>query len=257
MPTEILIASEETKQFFSELSLPKGLNGNEVNGKVYWDQFWNPSKDFDSLANLTETYRRMQDFYDTINSGRFFLCNAQRSAFPEIYSGEPPVWANPWIKSLYLDSSIHAYSAAFDIYLQILWICYELFKHYPKISPSVLTDSDLGSILEACNINRVESQRTILGDQLCDKIKEFHLADNTTKVRNLCKQIKHRQTISYKELSQDKHPIMVKGNTYNSHNTLTEYTLDEVILLLKTFHKDLTALSNYTVPIVNQRLSNG
>ncbi len=85
----------------------------------------------------------------------------------------------------------------------------------------------------------------------------IHLADNTTKVRNLCKQIKHRQTISYKELSQDKHPIMVKGNTYNSHNTLTEYTLDEVILLLKTFHKDLTALSNYTVPIVNQRLSNG
>lgn len=254
MSTEVLIASEETKHFFSELSLPKGLNGNEVNGKVYWEQFWKPSKNFESLANLTETYRRMQDFYDTITSGRFFLCNAQRNAFPEIYSGNPPKWANPWIKSLYLDSAIHAYSAAFDIYLQILWICYELFKQYPKYSPSVLTDSNLDSILEACNVNRIESQSTILGDQFCDKIKDFHLADNTIKVRNLCKQIKHRQAISYKELSQDKHPIMIKGDTYNSHNTLSEYSIDDVVELLKQFHKDLTELSDFTTPIVKNKL---
>lgn len=255
MPKEDIVASDETKKFFAELTMPRGLNGNEVNGKVYFEQFLNPNKDFSFLATLTETYRRMQDMYETLNSGRFFLCNSQRNRFPEIYSGKPPAWADLWVRSKYLDSAIHYYSAAFDIYLQIIWISFELYKQYPKYSPSVLSDMDLEPILEACNVNRIETQETIIGKELCDKVKNFHKSENTKKVRNLCKQIKHRQTISYKELSKDKHPIVIKSDIYNSHKTLSEYNLDEVIQLLKTFHKDLCVLTNHTIPIIKLKLS--
>lgn len=255
MPVEHLIASDETKDFFKELPMPKGVNGNEVNGKLYWEIFTKSSKNFNDLAIATETFRRMQDFHDTINSGRFFLAYAQRQQYPEIYSGTPPKWANNWITSQFVNSAIHAYSASFDIYLQIVWISFELFTHFPNNSPSTITETSLDKILEACNINRVESQSQILGVDLCDKIKILHNSNTCKEVRNLCKQIKHRQSISYDELSTDKHPIMIKSDNYNSHNTLSTYSLEDVITKLKQFHKDLTELSNFTIPLVKSKIS--
>lgn len=212
------------------------------------------SKDFVQLAIITETFRRMQDFYETINSGRFFLSNAQRESYPEIYSGTPPVWANNWVRSQFVNSAIHVYSAAFDIYLQIIWICYELYKQYPDKAPAVLTDSNLDEILEICTINRVKSQRSIIGNQLFNQIEQFHSNNNTKEVRDLCKQIKHRQSITYSELSDNKHPIVIQSSTYNSHKTLCEFSIDDVINKLKQFHKDLTEVSNFTIPIVNNKL---
>lgn len=254
MPKEVLIASEDIKPFFKELSLPGGFNGNEVNGKAYWEHFWNPSLSFDNLATITETYRRMQDFYDTLNSGRFFLCMAQRTNFSEVYSGTPPKWANDWIRSQYLDSAIHSYSASFDLYLQILWISFELFKANPKLPPKITEDA-LDVILSKCNINAIEEHENILGKQLIDALKSVHYSANTRIVRDLCKQVKHRKKISYKELSEDKHPIMVKSECYNSHNTLSVHTLDEVITYLKIFHKALTELAVLTRPIVVSQLT--
>ncbi|MBD5218045.1 MAG: hypothetical protein HDS73_06095 [Bacteroidales bacterium] len=119
MPVETFVALEQTKGFFKELLMPKDINRNEVNGNSFFENFMNSSKGFSDLATLNESCRRMQDFHDTMNSGRFFLANAQRNSYPEVYSGNPPLWANDWIKSLYLNSAIHSYSAAFDIYLQI------------------------------------------------------------------------------------------------------------------------------------------
>ena len=252
MPKQTLVASEETKRYFSELPLPKDLNGNEVKGGTYWEIFTDVTKTFEDLATVTETYRRMQDLYDTINSGRFFLANAQRKHYPEFYSGEPPTWANDWVTSQFLNSAIHSYSAAFDIYLQILWISFELYKQYPDKAPSELSDANLDDILEVCNVNRIESQQLILGTQLIERIKNFHLSGNTKAVRNLCKQIKHRRSIIYSELSKDKHPIMIKSDSYDSHKTLSIYAIDDIIGKLKQFHKDLTGLSNYTIPIVPQ-----
>lgn len=250
MPVEILAASVETKHFFAELPMPRGINGNQVKGKQYWDLFLDESKSINDLATINETYSRMQDFHDTLNSGRFFLANAQRSHFPEIYSGEPPTWANNWIKSQYLNSAIHSYSAAFDIYLQILWIGFGLYKQFPDKCPSILSDDTLDKILEVCNINRVKCQNDILGKELCDKIERFHSCSITGFVRNLCKQIKHRRCISYSELSQDKHPIMISTGSYNSHNTISEYSIDDIISNLKKFHKVIKIISNYTIPIV-------
>lgn len=255
MPVETLVASEETKKYFKDLTLPQGLNGNEVNGKHYWEVFNDASKSFDDLATITETYRRMQDFYDTLNSGRFFLANAQREHYPEIYSGNPPAWANNWVKAQFLNSAIHAYSASFDIYLQILWISYRLYMQIPKCTATSLTNDNIEGILETCNINRVESQSAILGNELCDRIKDFHNSTNCKAVRDLCKQIKHRQTISYTELSKDKHPIIIKSDKYNSLDTLAMYSIDDVISKLKQFHKDLTVLSDYSIPLVKTQIS--
>ena len=58
MPVEHLIASDDTKDFFKELPMPRGINGNEVNGELYWEIFTNTSKNFDDLAIATETFRR-------------------------------------------------------------------------------------------------------------------------------------------------------------------------------------------------------
>ena len=254
MPVEHLIASDETKDFFKELTLPQGLNVNEVNGKQHWEVFNDASKSFDDLATITETYRRMQDFYDTLNSGRFFLANAQRDHYPEIYSGNPPAWANNWVKAQFLNSAIHAYSASFDIYLQILWFSFKLYTQISKDSASSLTNDNIDGILKTCDINKVESQSAILGNELCGKIKDFHNSINSNAVRDLCKQIKHRQSISYCELSKDKHPIMIKSDNYNSLDTLALYSIDDVIFKLKQFHKDLTVLSNYTTPLVKKQL---
>lgn len=253
MPVEILVASDETKHFFAELPMPRGINGNEVKGKQYWDLSLDESTSIDDLTTINETYRRMQDFHDTLNSGRFFLANAQRSQFPEIYSGEPPTWANDWIKSQYLNSAIHSYSAAFDIYLQILWIGFGLYKQFPKKCPTILSDDTLDKILEVCNINLVKSQNNILGTELCDKIERFHNCSITAFVRNLCKQIKHRRCISYLELSMDKHPIMISTGSYNSHKTVSEYSIYDIISNLKKFHKVIKIISNYTIPIVKAR----
>lgn len=63
MPRETRKASEDTKKFFTELPIPKGINGNEVNGQLYWELFLDSSKDFVQLAIITETFRRMQDFF--------------------------------------------------------------------------------------------------------------------------------------------------------------------------------------------------
>ena len=226
-----------------------------MNCKQYWEYFWDSSKDFDDLATITETYRRMQDLYETINSGRFFLANAQRQCFPEMYSGKPPTWANDWIKSQYVNSAIHIYSASFDIYLQILWISFGLYKNISNV-PNTITDKNLDKILEACNIKRIETQNSILGEELCLIIKSFYLSDNTKDIRNLCKQIKHRKSISYIELSTNKYPIMIKSNLYNSHQTLSEFSISRVIEKLKEFHNNFVNLINFTIPIVKDKLSN-
>ena len=60
MPKENLVASEETKEFYRELPLPNGFNGNEVNGKVYFEAVLSPPKTFVSLATLTESFRRIK-----------------------------------------------------------------------------------------------------------------------------------------------------------------------------------------------------
>lgn len=254
MPVEILVASEETKGFFKELPMPKGINGNEVKGLQYFEICTDASKTFDDLATVTETFRRMQDFHDTMNSGRFFLVNAQRNSYPEVYSENPPSWANDWIKSLYLNSAIHSYSAAYDIYLQILWICFELYKQSTKKLPSSISNDNFLKILQGCNINEIKTQSKVLGDQLCDNLNTFVELKNTKDVRNLCKQIKHRQSISYSELSENKHPFMIKSSNYNSLKTLSMYSIDEVIAMLKQFHKDLTDLSDFSIPIVKKHL---
>lgn len=255
MPTEKLIASVEIKEFFKELPIPLGLNGNEVNGKKYFEAFLDASKSFDDLAYITETYRRMQDFYDSLNSGRFFLAYAQRKSFPEAHSGTPPEWANDWIKAQFVNSAIHSYSASFDLFLQILWIGFELYKLFPGKCPSQLTEESLNEILEYCNINRVKTQTVILGDLICDKISAFHLSDNSKEVRNICKQIKHRQGISYSELSKDKHPILIMSDSYNSHHTLSTYSISDIIDKLKLFHKGLVELSNFIIPTVKNKLN--
>lgn len=210
-----------------------------------------PSVPIYKKAHLTETYRRMQDFYDTLNSGRFFLCNAQRNNFPDIYSGTPPTWTNHWIKSKFVDSAIHSYNAAFEIFLQIWWFSYELFKQYAGI-PHELTDENLNAILSKCKFKRIEEQRSILGD-IYIKIETFYEAENTAKLRDIWNQIKHRRTISYTELSEGKHPFILYSTIYNSHKTVAEYTLDEVIECLKKYHHDLITLSDETIPILKEK----
>lgn len=137
----------------------------------------------------------------------------------------------------------------------MLWISFELYKQYPKHAPGILSDDNLNGILGACNINRVEKQISILGDQLSDRIEQFHSSVNCKEVRDLCKQIKHRRTIQYVELADYKPCVMIKSDIYNTHNTLPKFHIEDIICKLKQFHKNLTDLSNYTIPIVFKRLN--
>ena len=68
MAVEQLKCTPELEPFFQELPMPKGINGGEEIISRYGNCFFSSD-----VNRAMEVLRRMQDFHDAINSGRFFL----------------------------------------------------------------------------------------------------------------------------------------------------------------------------------------
>lgn len=250
MPVENLICSPDLKPFFSELPMPTGLNGNEAVGKKYFEAFF--SKEKKSVTLMTEVYRQMQYLHDALNSGRFFVCLAQRNNFPEIYSEPTPEWANNWIKSQFVESSIFAYNAAFDFLLQVIWLSFELYKYSSKL-PQNITNETLDRILAACTYEKIKNNSS-WDAELRRKLISLRELVDVSVIHNLCNEIKHRKKISYTELSEDKHPIMICGDSYNSSKTLAEHSITDIIGNLKKFHNSISAFCGYAIPICKSKI---
>lgn len=244
MPVEVLKCSTEIQPFFNELSMPKGINGNEEFISKYGDDLFSQK-----IHLIKEVLRRMQDLHDTINSGRFFLCAAQRSSFSEYYKEPTPKWANDWVRAQFIVSSIQSYNSAFDLYLQVNWLFFELFKSVPSI-PHEITTKSLKTILKSCSINKITtlSNKSIIGDCIYSAIKNFSELPCRKKIHSLCNAIKHRQRIDFKELSAGKHQIYIDFNEYNSHDTLLIESIYNLISILKDYHKAIVELCNISTP---------
>ena len=58
--------------------------------------------------------------------------------------------------------------------------------------------------------------------------------------------IKHKRRISFKELSEGKHPFYLDLDNYNSHQTLIISDISHIIKCLKNYHHEL---KNYVMPL--------
>ena len=245
MPKIELKASDELQPFFNELPLPQGLNGREVNICNFNGLILSTK-----LSLVIEIYRRMQDLYDSFNSGRLFLCIAQRNQFPEIYKEPIPSWGINWVKIQFLLSSIHSYNSTFDLYLQVNWLYFELFKYDSTTSQLDFSGNNLERILNACK-RRKFSYSTIkkhIYSDINNYIFEFESTKSYKEVAELCNTIKHRQGISFTELSRDKHPFYLDFENYNSYKTLFERDISQVIMILKNYHQELKNLCDASIP---------
>lgn len=241
MPVEILKCADELHQYINELPMPKGLNGKEQNNIIGFIQMKSSSK----LKTAMEVYRRMQDLHDAINSGRLFLCLSQRSEYPELYKEPTPEWAASWVQSRFIESSIQAYNSAFDLYLQINWLYFELYKDKYEFSQETLQ-----KIFTACRIDKIlkEHNKLIIGETIYKGICTFKETNCYKEILFLCSAMKHRQRIDFDELSQGKHPLYINIEGYDSQESLLIRSIPNVISSLKEFHKALSNLCEESLP---------
>lgn len=240
MPIEILKSANELQPYIKELPIPKGLNGKEQNFLNFIKTGPSPK-----LKTQMEVYRRMQDLHDAMISGRFFLCISQRSEYPELYKEPTPKWAISWVQSRFIESSIQSYDSAFDLYLQINWFYFELYKHSGNTKvPNELTKDLFSKILFYCNINAVmtESNKSVIGKTIYDAINAFRTNKYYIEIHKLCKALKHRQRINFEELSKGKHQLDIIDKDYNSRESLLVRSIPDVISNLKGYHKELSSL---------------
>lgn len=244
MPTEFLRCTTELQPYMNELPMPKGFNGKEENLANFSEIIFSSK-----LETAMEVYRRMQDLHDAMNSGRFFLCLSQRSGYPELYKEPTPKWAVSWVQSRFVESSIQAYNAAFDLYLQINWLYFKLYK-YDKKAPHELSKKTFSLILKACEINKIMkvSNKAIIGVSIFEAIKTFRDTKCYKEIHNLCSALKHRQHIDFTELVQGKHQLYINIASYDSQSTLLIRSIPNVIFSLKEFHKELYNLCEQSLP---------
>lgn len=249
MPVELLRCSEEMEPFFKELPMPKGLNGNE-------ERFMLKYLDRPNIFHIMEVFRRMQNLHDAINAGRFFLCEAQRQSFPEVYKEPIPPFANVWISTQYLTSSIQFYNSAFDLYLQVNWIYFELYKYFTKYQ--VISTENLDKILKLCKVELMLLTRKyhknnipkkfLFNSTIYNAMCDFYKSDIYKEIHNLCNSMKHRKRIDFKELMDGRHQLYIDIEQYNSHDTLLVKTIPFIVNTLKEFHKEIATLCNTSVP---------
>lgn len=241
MAIEYLIASDVMAPFFSELPMPEYLNGQEERTLLEYIACPN-------IEQVTEVFRRMNDLYDAINAGRFFLCEAQRQAFPEVYKTPIPSCANDWVRAQFLTSSVQFYNSAFDLYLQVNWIYYELYKYFTKYKN--LSSKQLDKILKACKPELILSSKIkrLFNPVIFNAVYTFYNSESFKEIRGLCNSIKHRKRINFKELMNGKHQIYVDLHEYDSHEALLVRTFSSVIDSLKEYHKGITLLCNSSYP---------
>lgn len=241
MPIEILESANELQPYIKELPIPKGLNGKEQNFLNFIKTGPSPK-----LKTQMEVYRRMQDLHDAMVSGRFFLCISQRSEYPELYKEPPPKWAISWVQSRFIESSIQAYNSAFDLYLQINWLYFELYKDKYEFSQETLQ-----KIFTACRIDKIlkEHNKLIIGETIYKGICTFKETNCYKEILFLCSAMKHRQRINFEELSKGKHQLDIIDKDYNSRESLLVRSIPDVISNLKGYHKELSSLCETSLPL--------
>lgn len=247
MPIESLICSKELQPFFNELPMPKGINGKEQNLNNF-----SFKQSFSEMASTMEVFRRMQYCHDSINEGRFFLCLAQRGNFPEIYRGPISAWGIDWVKSQYVMSSLSSYNASFDLFLQIVWFFYELYKTNKPFVAEIKNDN-IDKILKGCKVEIIknEANKVAIENVVYNSINDFCNTTCYKEIHNLCNAIKHRQRIEFVELCKGKHDFFIETDKYNFHSTLLKRSLSDVIGTLKDFHKEISKLCEICIPLIS------
>lgn len=253
MPVEVLQCTNQLQPFFNELPMPKGLNGKEEVFTNFFEIL------FTSRLNTTmEVYRRMQDLHDTLNTGRFFICIAQLDAYPDFYKEPAPEWGLNWTQSRFVLSALNYYNAAFDFFLQINWLYFELFKTANEIlrdnknkCPEKLSSLTLDKILKFCNVNLIlhEKNKPIIGSTIHDAINKFRETKAFREVHTLTNTIKHKKGITFSELSEGKHQFYINCDNYDSHEALLIMTIPDLIATLKQYHKDFSKLCEICTPL--------
>lgn len=252
MPVEILRCTDQLQPFFNELPMPRGLNGREERFENFSEVLFSTR-----LSIAMEVYRRMQDLHDTLNRGRFFLCISQLDSYTDFYKVPSPSWALNWTKSQFLLSSLNHYNAAFDFFLQVNWLCFELFKTANAIlqdnkkCPETFNTRTLRNILKFCNVNLVlhEINKPIIGTAIHDAIDKFRKSTEFKEVHTLTNTIKHKQSITFPELSEGKHQFYINYDRYNSQDALVKRTIPELTTTLKEYHKEFSKLCDICVPL--------
>lgn len=236
--------------FFSELPMPEYLNGQEERALLEYI-------DCPNIELITEVFRRANDLYDAINAGRFLLCEAQRHAFPEVYEEPIPSFANDWVRAQFLTSSVQFYNSAFDLYLQVNWLYYELYKYHTKYK--IISSKKLDKILRECKLELILNPKikVLFNPIIHDAICTFTDTACFKEIRNLCNSMKHRKRITFKELMNGKHQIYIDLNNYDSHEALLVRTFSSVIDSLKDYHKGIILLCNSSHPYWKFDKNNG
>ena len=235
--------TDAIRPFLSDLRLPKGFNG-KINSNRFIEFFHkNGFRDVDA-----ETCKRFQDVYNTIAGARLSVALAQKKEFPEIV--QPDEWGYNWIRSRYVTDAILLYEATFDLLLQIPWIYFQVYK---LNDDKLELGKDLAIILKDCHLHKRKVFDKLQQKQVIKVGLEENIPPNLYSILNyfnnkgnriiskLANYIKHKQCISFKELKLQNN-FVILGKNYNSESSLVEYSLDEIITILKKHHVKLIEL---------------
>ncbi|WP_321517466.1 hypothetical protein [uncultured Bacteroides sp.] len=218
---------------FSKLSLPECYNGLAHYIGNYDKEEEHPQ--------ILEAARAYQGLYNLFIAGHFALWNATRTSYPEYFNDENNK-GNALIRIQFANNAIIWYNSLFDNLFQ----AFEFGKFVGVLSAEKTYD-----IHKEIWGNYKEKQGY-------EALKKF-ADDNDMKVRKWANSLKHRNSLRYKEFDVEAANIITveqnEGESkldaynagrvkYNSYNTITYVSLEEVISELIRYHEAMYVFSN-------------
>jgi hypothetical protein len=218
---------------FSKLSLPECYNGLAHYIGNYDKEEEHPQ--------ILEAARAYQGLYNLFIAGHFALWNATRTSYPEYFNDENNK-GNALIRIQFANNAIIWYNSLFDNLFQ----AFEFGRFVGELSTK-----------KANNISE-KKWNSCKEKPEYEALKEF-AKKNDKKIRDWANRLKHRNRLRYKEFDVEAVNIIAveqyEGESkldaynagrakYNSYNTITYVSFEEVLSELIRYHEAMCVFSN-------------
>ena len=227
----------ENNEMAKELILLPGIAGLEVQHtfNLLIQQIESKKIQEDSVAICIETFRLLQDLYNTFAMARYSLLQGyQKIHSYNIIKWDSGTYGQYWIRAINVNNSIVWYNSCFDILLQTLWIGKKYFLQNSKSNfIDIYNLKQYETILHKCRLEVFpeNSDKKIL--------KDFMETEPFKGLRSKANALKHRHSLRYYELSPKNLIAFLSADDkgYSSTKTLSFFSIDDTIIDLIKFHK--------------------
>lgn len=186
-------------------------------------------------AKDVETRRRIVDFMHEMNIAAFMLAMSFKEPYVDLFEEKDynNKFKHLYYKQHYLYSAVIWYHNCFDLILQCLWFYHALYDDKQLKTDTVLTE------MRACNIGKIVDK--LYHGIYQNPISRFKKENDY--ILDLANKLKHRQFIENDSYYLYAEAFVLNEEDYNSDDTMTHISLNELQLKLIDYHHNIIRLS--------------